>query len=268
LADAIGDPVLQARLPYTPWADPAMRRLPGIQAAEPADAFASDEAYAGQMALRDRLIAEWPGDVLAMSPNGRASADELLALGLAEASQRSCYALSDTSVTRSDGKTVPIDESAPLATIGRLFQQDFCIMQKPEDGEEHVLTSAVLCFPDGWTLSEKIGRPLFRIHRPVPAYGKDLGRRVQRLFDALRPGRALWRANAHFSASPALYTPAREADPKPKRNPGLPYLRSERQVLFRLPSTGAVVFSIHTIMIRTGDLTSEQITSLPAAPKS
>jgi hypothetical protein len=255
---------LQARLPYTPWADAALRRLPGIQGAEPADAFTSDEAYAGQMAQRDRLIAERSGDVLAMSANGRASANELLAFALAEASQRSGYTVSHRSVTRPDGKIVPIDYDAPLATIGRLFQQDFCVMQKPEGGEEHVLTGAVLCFPGGWTLAEKIGHPLFRIHRPVPDYGEDLGRRVQRLFDALRPGRALWRANAHFSASPELFTPAREADPKPIRNPELPYLRSERQVLFRLSQSGAVVFSIHTIMIHSSDLTAEQVASLHA----
>jgi dimethylamine monooxygenase subunit A len=260
VADAI--PILQARLPYTPWADPAMRRLPGIQGADPADAFASDEAYAGQMAERDRLIAGRPADVVAMRAEGRAAADELLDFGLSEAARRSGYAVDSASVTRPDGKIVPIDRGAPFATIGRLFQQDFCIMQKPQGGLEHVLTGAVLCFPAGWTLSEKIGRPLLRIHRPVPAYGEDLGRRVQRLFDALRPGRALWRANAHFSASPVLHTPALEEDPKPKRDASLPYLRSERQVLFRLPSSGAVVFSIHTIMVRTADLAAEQLETL------
>lgn len=254
--------VLQSRLPYNPWVDPAMRRLPGIQPADPDLAFAPDEAYCGQMAERDRLIAERPGEVLALLPEAAEAAEELLETALGRARVLPEFTMSGSGATRPDGTRVAIDRAAPLATLGRLFQEDFCLMQRPDGAAEHVLTGAVLCFPAGWTLAEKIGRPLFRIHGPVPAYGPDLATRVQRLFDAMKPGQALWRANAHFHDEPDLWTPRREADPKPPRDTGRPYLRSERQVLFRLPVSGAIVFSIHTIVIRRDCLDEGQTDAL------
>ncbi len=254
-------PVLQTRLPFTPWADPALRRLPGIQPAEPALAFAPDEAYAGQMALRDALIAAQCGAVLACLPEAERAAEELLGVAFEEARRLPGFSVGAAAVKRPDGVRVARD-GAPLAVLGRIFQQDFCLMQKAAGSDEHVLTGAVLCFPAGWTLAEKIGRPLLRVHAPVPAYDAGLGRRVERLFEALRPGRALWRANAHFCAAPELWTPLREADPKPVKNTGMPYLRSERQVLFRLPESDAVVFSIHTIMVKRTALDAEQLASL------
>ena len=42
-----------------------------------------------------------------------------------------------------------------------------------------------------------------------------------------------------------------EADPRSGVSEGAgPYIRSERQTLCRLPKTGAVVFGIHTFVLR------------------
>lgn len=261
-----GAPVLQSRLPYTPWADPAMRRLPGIQPAAPEDAFRPDEAYGGQMALRDGLLADRPDDVRALLPGARGAAAELLDTALDRAAALPGFAATPDRVTRPDGAVVALDRDDPLGTLGRLFQEDFCLLERPGGAAEHVLTGAVLCFPSGWTLAEKIGRPLFRIHRPVPAYGDDLAPRVQRLMDALKPGRALWRANAHGHPTPELYRPLREADPRHRVTEAQPFIRSERQVLFRVPRTGAVVFSIHTIVIRREALDPDQAAALAESP--
>lgn len=254
-------PVLQTALPFTPWADLALRRLPGIEAAEIADAFLQDDAYAGQMAERDRLIADHEEAVHAVTRDGQAAACELLDFALRRAPGLG-FRLSGAQATRPDGVTVAIDRASPMRTLGRLFQADYCILQKPEGASEHILTAAILCFPASWTLSEKIGRPLMRIHRPVKSYGADLGLRVQRLFDRLPEGRALWRANAHFYETPDLFAPKREADPPRECTSAAPYLRSERQVLFRLPETQATVFAIHTFMVARRSLTPEQRASL------
>ena len=127
-------------------------------------------------------------------------------------------------------------------------QEDFCILQR--QGDEHVLTAALLCFPSAWTLSEKIGRPLTSIHIPVPSYDAGIAARVQRLFDGVQPGRPVWRANHLRYDYPDLYQPHTEANPRPVGNPHSPYERSERQTVLRLPGTGAVVFSIHTTMVQ------------------
>jgi hypothetical protein len=121
-----------------------------------------------------------------------------------------------------------------------------------------VLTAAVLCFPASWSLDQKFLRPLISIHQPVDSYSGDIARRVQRLFDAIRPDQVLWRANSLLYADPDLYQPRREGESRPRPGPAAPYVRSERQCLRRLPDSGAVVFSIHTWVVRRENLTAEQ----------
>ena len=258
------DPILQSHLPFAPFADPRTRKLPGIVPMDPADWLRGDDAYAGQMALRDRLIAERPEAVHALLPQGRAAAGELYDKVLAEELPRLGFRLTATHATRPDGVTVPLDSARPLLTLGRLVQEDLCLMEAGPDGE-HVMTGAILCFPAGWTLAEKIGRPLMRIHAPVPRYDPDVGRRVQRLFDAIRPGQPLWRANAHLSRAP-LFNPRAEDAEKADAGQDLPFLRSERQGLVRLARTGAVASAIHTYLVRVGDLTPDQQAALAEHP--
>lgn len=255
--------ILQARLPFAPWMLPQTRRLPGIQPLDPADWLEVDDAYAGQMALRDRLIAERAAEVHGLLPQAGAAARELFDRVLAELPGLG-FRLAEGSALRPDGVTVPLDRERPLLTLGRLCQEDFCLMQ-PGEGGEHVLTGAILCFPAGWTLAEKLGRPMLRIHVPVPKYTDDVARRVQRLFDALRVDQPLWRANAHHSRAP-LFNPLPESAPKDMNEGEMPFIRSERQCLLKLPATGAVVFSIHTYRVRLADLTAEQAATLAEHP--
>nr|MDA3888584.1 DUF3445 domain-containing protein [Allgaiera sp.] len=74
------------------------------------------------------------------------------------------------------------------------------------------------------------------------------------------------RQNALLYADAALHHPRSEAAPRERPVGEAPYLRSERQCLLRLPKTGAVVFSIHTYLLRTTDLTPEQAQALAEHP--
>ncbi len=245
------DAILHSTLPAYPWADPRLSRLPGILPLDPADWLRVDEAYAGQMALRDRLIADSAPLVHALLPEGRAAAAELYAEILRRLPSLG-FRLDAEAALRPDGIAVPLDPGNPLLTLGRLVQEDLCLMEAGAPfghPEEHVLTGAILCFPASWTLAEKIGRPLVRIHAPVPSYDAGLAPRVQRLFDAIAPERPLWRMNAHRYADPALFAPRTENDPRPRPEGGGTFMRCERQCLLRLPRTGAVVFSIHTYVV-------------------
>ena len=248
--------ILHSTLPEPPWLSPTMWRLPGIMPLPLEDWLIRDEVFADQMALRDELVATTSDAVHALQPRALPAAQECYDTVLAALREDDGYSFGDTAVTRPDGVTVPLDRSAPLLTLGRLIQSDLCLMQPGEDG--HVLTGAILCFPAYWTLAEKIGRPLTAIHVPVPDYDDAIARRVQRLFDAIQPGRPLWRMNANLHASGALFTPKREADPEHRVSlEKAVFVRSERQVLRKLPRTGVTVFSIHTYMIRIRDLAPE-----------
>lgn len=255
-------PILQKTLPYAPWMDPAAWRLPGTQPLDESTWLVTDDAYQAQMAYRDRLIAERPQAVHALRPEARAAARECLEVVLRFLPNLAGYVVEEAQVIRPDGVRVRIDRDMPLITIGRLIQEDVCLML-PTTGE-HVLGGAILCFPASWTLSQKIGRPLMRIHAPVRKYDDDVGRRVQRLFDAIRVGRPMWRANAHLEDSPELFATRREEEPHPPKSTAPPYLRSERQTLRRLPESGAVVFAIHTWMVAVDALSAAQRSTLDA----
>lgn len=234
----------------TPHDVTAPKPLPGIAPLEMAEWLMVDEAFAGQLAERERLLAERRDNVLAVTEAGQAAAAELLEFVLEWlAGNAPAYEVSATQVLRPDGVTVTVDRGDPMGTLGHLVQEDFCLLEK--QGDEHVLTAAVLCFPASWRLADKIGRPLTTIHVPVPAYDDGIARRVQRLFDGVRVGRPLWRYNVLSYAAADLFQPVPRDEPRGLEDgEGLPFIRSERQCVLRLPKTQACVFSIHTYVLR------------------
>ncbi|MDP3196818.1 DUF3445 domain-containing protein [Tabrizicola sp.] len=255
-------PILQDRLPHLPWIDPRTRRLPGILPVEGRDWLRLDEAYAPQMALRDRLIAEQPKVVHALLPQARPAAAELYAAILDWLRQAPGFSFGPGRITRPDGTPVPLDPTRPLLTLGRLVQEDLCLMERT--GEEYVLTGGILCFPASWSLAQKLGRPLTGIHNPVPVYDADLARRVARLFDAIRPEQPLWRMNYLTYDDFVLHQPRVEGEKRPQPR-GHVFIRCERQCLLRLPVTRAVVFTIHTYVVDAASVTPEDLAALREA---
>ena len=256
--------IVNQSLPVRPWQDRRLWRLPGMMPLPLPEWLLVDDAYAAQMAERARLLAACPDRVLHELRPHRA-ADELLetvraalpALGFVE---------DGAGILRPDGGRITPDPQRPLWTLGHLLQADFCILERPPGAAEHVMTAAVLAFPASWTLAEKIGRPLSGIHAPVEVYDATLARRVQRLFDALRPEQPLMRFNAMRYVDPALFQPRTEADPRAHPEGAGRYLRAERQVLRRLPATGAVVFSINTWVVALAQLGPAELAGLDAPP--
>lgn len=250
-------PILHDALPLKVWMHPQLARLPGIVPLAPGDWVLRDSAYAAQMAERERLIAAHPDLVHALMPQARAAAEELHAI-IAARLPGEGFGLAGAVWTCPDGRRVADDPAQPLLTLGRLVQPDLCLMMPGPEGE-HVLAGAILCFPARWTLAEKIGRPLLRIHRPVPSYDATMARRVQRLFDAVHVDRPLMRGNALAHDDPTLFWPKREAEKTPDRVPGSgAYVRIERQCLIRLPVSRAVLFSIQTCIAARSTLTAEE----------
>ncbi|MCA0272722.1 MAG: DUF3445 domain-containing protein [Proteobacteria bacterium] len=240
-------PILQPEIPEAQRAAAALR-LPSMQPVAAGALLTVDGAYSAQLAEKARLIVADRGRVIAVLPGAEAALGELLGSVVAALAARPDFAVEGESVRRPDGAVVAVDRVDPLLTLSRLVQEDFCILEKR--GEEHVLTAALLCFPAAWTLAEKIGRPLTGIHVPVAPYTEDIARRVQRLFDGVQPGRPVWRANLLRYDDFALFQPYTEAQKRKVGAPDSPFERSERQTVIRLPESGAVVFAIHTTVIR------------------
>ena len=225
-----------------------LRALPGVQPLEMRNWLRMDDAYGAQMALRVQLLRDIPEKVMAQTTGSEQAISEALELVLRYVVQIQGFERRGALMMCPDGRAVSLND-APLRVLGQLIQEDICLMQKPDGEGEHRLSAAVLCFPAHWTLSEKIGRTLGRIHVPVDVFTEDIARRVQRLFDGVKEGRALWRFNRAY-AGPQLYQPRDEAEYKHESAENAQeYLRAERQSLVRLPKSGAVLFSIHTYVV-------------------
>lgn len=258
-------PLVHQSAPIAPFMEPRTTHPPGVSALAPEDWLIVDETYADQIALRERLLDE-RRDIVLQGDDG-AAAQECLEVALAALMTGGGFARTGDDVRRPDGEVVALDWAAPLATLCRLAQEDFLVLEKPEGAAEHVLTGGSLCFPSRWSLAEKMNRPLIGIHARVPGYETGLAPRVQRFFDALRPERPLWRANWLIHATPELFQPVNEADKIGVERKGADdfWLRVERQCLVRLPRTGAVVFSVKTLVTALDDLTPPQLDRLAAA---
>jgi hypothetical protein len=253
--------VFHSQLPHFPWMDARLARLPGVLPLDGADFLNRDEAFAGQMALRDRLIAQSTDLVHGLQPQAAVAAQELYNLVLAHISKDSGYRLAGQSCLRPDGVDVVLERANPLLTLGRLVQEDLCILQKQDS--EHHLTGAILCFPASWALHQKLGRPMSRIHAPVGSYTPDLALRVQRMLNVIRPEQPLWRMNYLTYASADLHHPRVEEAPRDRSESiPKPFVRCERQCFVRLPVTGAVVFSIHSYLMPIAQLPPDAQTSL------
>jgi hypothetical protein len=232
------------------------RPLPGIAPLGPDDWLAVDEAYGAQMARRIDLLTKQRADVLQLDAAAMPAAQELLneTLDVMRRRPELGFTLAEGQVRCPDGRSVDLKPEDPLGTLGQMVQEDLCILQKSAD--EHVLTGAVLCFPASWRLSDKFMCPLTDIHVPVTEYDAALARRVQRLFDGVQVGRPLWRYNTLWYQDPELHQPRSASEPRrvgSGQREG-PYLRSEKQSVFRLPQTRAVVFSIHTYVLARADV--------------
>lgn len=255
--------ILQSHLPFAPWLEERTRRLPGIVPLAYSDWLQVDDAYTKQIAYKAKLLVEQRETVLMSDPSCADAAKELLQVALRHLPDEFSHNVIGKQVSCPDGRTVQINLATPFDTLSQLFQEDFVIMQK--QGDIHVLTGALLCFPASWSLAEKFNRPLTAIHDPVSEYDDQLARKVERMFNAIRVEQPLMRSNALIYADPNLHHPHRGSDAL--REAGQAgYLRSERQCIVRLPISRAVVFSVHTYLVREEDLTVEQQEGLRKHP--
>lgn len=145
----------------------------------------------------------------------------------------------DRSVTLQDPSRPPLEIAASL------IQDDLVIMRPGTDGYE--LVAAAVCFPSSWTLSEKFGRPLDTIHRPVPGYDGKMAHRLNLIFDRLPPEQIVWRSNWSIYDSnrlPIFKSSAEFSHLADDVDFDGAYMRVERQTLRRLPDSRDLLFTI------------------------
>ncbi len=147
-----------------------------------------------------------------------------------------------------DLKLVPsplvADPEQSLLTLGRALEADIILLRIKED--QPTIIGGVVCFPTGWRLPDKLGRHLLDIHDVVPQLNAELGTRMHRFLEGLKPGVSWERANWGLSASaqlnlnPILGYPRLTQDTRIEEI----YMRVESQSLTVLPIGEAILFGI------------------------
>ena len=242
---------LPAKTLHLPYDGGAYRMALGLTAIPEAGWIEIDAEYPAHLAERRRLLAERPAEVIGALPGTEAVQREALSVLEAHlaAQYPAWFVRGEAGLeNRLLGETIG-PGVAPLLAMGRLVQEDFCLLRQEPDGGLRLI-AAVLCFPSRWRLSAKLGSLLGPIHAPVPFYPDRLARPVDRFLGALAPGRFALRLNWGVMENPALFQPTGHGvnDPIPHvtaANAGETlFLRVERQSFRRLPESGVVVFGI------------------------
>lgn len=235
-------------LPYEPG---DFRMLLGLTAVAEPDWIEVDEHYPAHVAERHRLLNGQRAEVLEATPGSEAMQAELLEVladHLARQYPHWFTRRQDGIENHLLGETLSLADD-PLDRIGRLVQEDFCLLRDEGDGTL-TLVAAILCFPSRWRLSSKMGRPLGAIHTPVPMYKDKLERPVDRFLSALKTGRIAQRLNWSIMDDPTLFQPTGhgvndfECQVTMANAGETLFMRVERQTFRRLPHTGGIAFGI------------------------
>lgn len=241
---------------HTPYSGSSIPFTIGLRPATGPDWLEIDRYYPDMVAEKDRLIAAKPDEVFAAEPGTEAAQDEaarLIGDAFALRLEKLPPDLRDL-VERRRVSLASCDE-APLQRIARSVQEDLVLMRRGDDGWR--LAAASLCFPSSWSLREKFGKPLTRIHTPVPGFGPGSrnDRLVERIFDGLQVELPVERLNWSLQADPERHKPmttgarGERGRVRPSRFPDrqaakAAFVRVERQTLRKLPRSGDILFSI------------------------
>lgn len=149
----------------------------------------------------------------------------------------------------------------PMATAGRMVQDDLAIMFEKPDGQYYLLAGSIL-LAGFWRLSDKFGMPLSEIHTSgdVPSFKPKLEKGMMNFFRRIQPQSPVLRNNYFIQldddiAWSSSLGPEDESTQTQSAGWNLAqkniavdhhYFRSERQSLRRLPRSGGVVFTIRT----------------------
>ena len=129
--------------------------------------------------------------------------------------------------------------------LGRRVSADWVLLS-PSAADHHPVIAGVVCFPSSWSLPEKLGQPIETVHAPVPTLDEGLNPSIHTFLDRLAPGVPWERDNWGLGADVALDHHPDVARPSLGSDARLAttWLRLERQLLLRVPKTGAILFGI------------------------
>ncbi len=100
-------------------------------------------------------------------------------------------------------------------------------------------------------MPEKLGQPMRAIHTPVPGLNSALEKQIDTFLTRMQPGQAWLRENAGFSRdSEKNHLPTRPRHPLDATvTSDEVFIRVEQQLLYKLPTSGAILFGIRVEVV-------------------
>ncbi len=219
-----------------------------------------DSHYATELALKERALATDHGYYFCEQIESRLAQEEAVNCIATDASRLYPHQFSyhpETKQMSVNGRVHSCPSGmAPLDWIGRFFQEDFLLLD-----EQGILRAGQLCFPSGWSVSEKINKPFLSIHEPLPSVMNPMLQAANKFMQKLVPGKPMERTNWGFRLTHQLDLSTRYAQwyreeiDQVMQQWSLEsigkfvWVRVEHQTLSRLPG-GYILFTIHTFQSR------------------
>ncbi|KAH8603144.1 hypothetical protein B0O99DRAFT_647862 [Bisporella sp. PMI_857] len=245
----------------------------GITNISPSALLEFDRGYLSRIALRRQIMEDHPSIALNADPSIRPAVDELYAYLIGTylpTRYPTMFQLSEDKghlYNAATGLYIPLappcDPIETLRSLGENIDEEFLLLTKNANEDQYVLRGYVLCFPSGFNTAEKFGMSLRNIHGPVPGYKEKLELSMDRFFDRLEVGRVVQRSNWSIQTHDRLFVPTgnhlysgQEAQDE-EFDISRTRLRCERQCLWRLPKTRAIIFSFKTYTSPLQDIKEE-----------
>jgi hypothetical protein len=240
-----------------------------LQALPTSELFLIDSSYASRLKLRRRLLTNHPQATYGQLPQAVFAVLEFynyLVSHHLPARFPTLFGKSPSGTLVQNyitTNTYPIvAQSAPLAlrTLGENLDEDFVFLLPSADGSWRV-SAFIACFPSGFDLSKELGAPLSQVHGPVLGLQQEMGEDLTQYFTKIKPGveNCVQRVNWSIVLDDELFMPnggthaheGQEVDADKCR------MRVERQTVWKLPETGAVMFGWKTYMYTLKELKEE-----------
>lgn len=192
--------------------------------------FGTRDATGSVLAERAESLSTHPERYAALSPEGIAAVNETAAL------------LTSCGISFQGPAVSPLETVHQLA---RSCEVDLVWLTADRESEFRI-AGGVVCFPSSWSLPEKLGQRLSKVHAVVPDLNATLGRQIETFLTKLAPSDVWRRENWGLSGDDR-----RNHHPACPRTPLVSgvtldhvWLRVEHQLLMKLPLSGAILFGI------------------------
>jgi hypothetical protein len=165
-----------------------------------------DRGYLAHIQERERLISQYPEDIICTGPHVNPAIEELyteIMIDYLPYRYPTIFKASGKIVHNTvTGSTYPLSTAGltpeqMLQLLGVNVEDDFFFMCPDENDGEYRLRGFVACFPSGFFGPGILGRSVREIHQPVPGYEQRLGKGVDRYFQRMEPGQFIGRMNVN-----------------------------------------------------------------------